>query len=1248
MAINPLLLNVKPISEITTVDNPTDGHLLFYDGSDELKKVDIIEFQSLIGGIAKPLAITDASPTVSGWYKPTTSGTYANAGGLVAQVGYDTLFYFDGTTWSKVEVDMPKGADGKTTETWTPKAFVSGSTTYYLNSIWEATSNTISTDIPGTSTKWVFKVGVNDVFDVTENKKAPTNKAISDFIFDNTATETTQANITVSETSYGGTTIVGWGFSIGKPKNLKAVIVKLKNIDSTTITRLKFVIKKLNSAGNVIENRTVTDLGYATGTTFEYRFDLTTVFNNSENENVWIEVYSDQTIQIFRNTTNVVYKWVDGYYQPAFSTVKDFGTTTVANGYNQVDNNFDVYHRVVLQTFDSRFKESLFPADLQKPKTVFSPTDNVAAATMKATFDYLFDSSLLNKEVSFIPETSTTYGASTIVGWGFPIGVQKKLTGIVFKFRNDGTAPITSFKIVVKRTNQNGIVLSNQTVTGLNFLTATTYEYSYLLPSKIDNDEGDKLWVEIYTDQTLTVFRNNAQVYTLPTYPMVLYSVAKDFGVTVVSRITEGTFDIYHRVILEDIDAKVKEDFLPINISSTNDISNENERISFVGSSVTWGDGYLQSGFVKKIIEKYQRSAEVFTPTTGVQLTNRKYFGGVARKFTLNDEISFDSTGNELTIVQSIERINTNASEIELYVDGTLYDTFNNFNNSDIGTTTKNFSGNGIALMFDLGKAFTYGHTVMVNGVSKSVTHCITQSAGFTIPSGNDCAIIRKIGTREDGTVNVTHWLWFKTAPANGDSISVSFNYGEEINYEKSTIGKDAVGNNECPYGDGSVSFDTTNPSTMSSGLDFRQTDSRAFKTWRFKDTKKRTFKLKVKGLFGDATGTPYFIFNFATNRIFHFQNAGIGGWKVSLLNQLYSADRTRNWQGIAKFNPNKIVLESTPNDDWESMDYRISTSKTVTLSELQSIKNMPLKSIVYNSGANNYTIERYKGLITAITETSVTFSGTSESTIIAGDLIQIGQYFSNNHDSVERVVSSVSGNTVYFLNPINKNEIIYPNISDFVGKEICIRSLASFKTILSTLIDNIQTTTPSVDIFLLENPMPSVLARELWGYWYVMDSLEKEKRNVFSINYDSLRTWQKSQQMTKVTVDLSTASNDTVLGKNVKTFGTAGQNLIYTDVLQNGKSVYGKIVVENGLAYTVDSTLSGAALNKTSAESKSTRQKNNLKPPRVIQLDNSITGSVDVVYPAVVWSADSTHLNNGIGEEIYSDFILNEIKWKK
>ena len=132
MSIDPLLLNVKPISEITTVDNPTEGYLLFYDGSDELKKVDISEFQSLIGGIAKPLAIADATPTTAGWYKPTTSGTYANAGGLVAQVGYDTLFYFDGTTWSLIAVEIPNsvGLDEQIKEMLLSESYMPQSATY--------------------------------------------------------------------------------------------------------------------------------------------------------------------------------------------------------------------------------------------------------------------------------------------------------------------------------------------------------------------------------------------------------------------------------------------------------------------------------------------------------------------------------------------------------------------------------------------------------------------------------------------------------------------------------------------------------------------------------------------------------------------------------------------------------------------------------------------------------------------------------------------------------------------------------------------------------------------------------------------------------------------------------------------------------------------------------------------------------------------------------------------------------------
>lgn len=108
-------LRVRPVGEIPIVNNPTTGWLTYYDGSGDLKRVEIAEFQALLANVAKPLAIADPTPTVAGWYKPTTSGTYANAGGLEALSGYDTLFYFDGSAWVKAEVLMPSVAIEATT-----------------------------------------------------------------------------------------------------------------------------------------------------------------------------------------------------------------------------------------------------------------------------------------------------------------------------------------------------------------------------------------------------------------------------------------------------------------------------------------------------------------------------------------------------------------------------------------------------------------------------------------------------------------------------------------------------------------------------------------------------------------------------------------------------------------------------------------------------------------------------------------------------------------------------------------------------------------------------------------------------------------------------------------------------------------------------------------------------------------------------------------------------------------------------
>lgn len=110
MTPEELKLLVKvPFGTLESVTGLQDGELLFYDTStpkNKLKKISIDTFNNL-SKTAKPLAPTDTAPTVEGLYKPTISGTYANAGGLIAQSGYDTLFFFNGTTWTKSETLMP-------------------------------------------------------------------------------------------------------------------------------------------------------------------------------------------------------------------------------------------------------------------------------------------------------------------------------------------------------------------------------------------------------------------------------------------------------------------------------------------------------------------------------------------------------------------------------------------------------------------------------------------------------------------------------------------------------------------------------------------------------------------------------------------------------------------------------------------------------------------------------------------------------------------------------------------------------------------------------------------------------------------------------------------------------------------------------------------------------------------------------------------------------------------------------------
>lgn len=113
----------------------------------------------------KTLSTTDPTPTTVGWYKPTVLGTYANAGNLVVQSGYDTLFYRDEVgNWSKVEVELSSIIDGSVSvekTTFAMEVFIYGKNRFdkttitqgfYVNSVW----GTLSASPSYVASDWVF------------------------------------------------------------------------------------------------------------------------------------------------------------------------------------------------------------------------------------------------------------------------------------------------------------------------------------------------------------------------------------------------------------------------------------------------------------------------------------------------------------------------------------------------------------------------------------------------------------------------------------------------------------------------------------------------------------------------------------------------------------------------------------------------------------------------------------------------------------------------------------------------------------------------------------------------------------------------------------------------------------------------------------------------------------------------------------------------------------------------------------
>lgn len=204
MAINPNLLVIKPVNELESVTGLQAGQILFYDGSNNLKKIDVDTFNNL-SKTAKPLKPTDATPTVEGLYMPTESGTYNNADGLIAQEGYYTLFFFDGTNWTKSETKLPENS--VKIPIWSATDFDANAQTIRDNIIYIAPNGANASDIPGESDVWIsLGAQVSPVFNPETTTESQGGKQIVDFLIQNNLGQITQETVNSSDFPQGGYT----------------------------------------------------------------------------------------------------------------------------------------------------------------------------------------------------------------------------------------------------------------------------------------------------------------------------------------------------------------------------------------------------------------------------------------------------------------------------------------------------------------------------------------------------------------------------------------------------------------------------------------------------------------------------------------------------------------------------------------------------------------------------------------------------------------------------------------------------------------------------------------------------------------------------------------------------------------------------------------------------------------------------------------------------------------------------------
>lgn len=649
-------------------------------------------------------------------------------------------------------------------------------------------------------------------------------------------------------------------------------------------------------------------------------------------------------------------------------------------------------------------------------------------------------------------------------------------------------------------------------------------------------------------------------------------------------------------------------------LSGASKVATKPYSVAIAGSSITWGQGYLGEGSYVGVVEQILRNqyaktlhASVIAPTATTLSGNDFYQGSIKRISGLNGEISFNLDGDELSLSIARERENTGACLVELYVDSVLYDTFDTSTKPSV-SRTENFTGNGSTIKFNLDGCFTYDHSITVDGVAK-VGKIATSNA---IPSTDDYMIIR----RYDSVNNrVVHALWFKEAPTG--AIVAAYKQGENIRHLKGTIDRVGAGYAtalEYQYGDGSTAYDPANPTAISSGFGFRESDQRSVKTWKFSESKTRSYKLKIKELHSSATGsTPHLDLNFVTNRMHHIMNAGIGGW--SAIEFIDDAIKLNTIAEVINFNPNVVLIESCTNDDSSTGVFKAHVVKTgITNAEILDAATANYFTSISGS-SDNKTVNDVRIPMTAITPNTITLAANVvDASIAVGDAVIIGDYGCNHQRVAVRVIKAYDSatKTITLNRSISADEFYQAeSLSDLLSEFVMIYSAQSWANQNEQLVEMVESALPDCKISVATAGIPHFYLRKLFGYREIAQKVAKDKRIGFVDYYNATFDYQYSQQLSTHQTITSTGVSEYTLTGSAYTFPNP-------KVFVNGVE-HKKVRITGGLSKHWAGTITDPTMANTSNLTRSFKL--------IFDADIPTVGATIVVQKsATIWAADYCH----------------------